>query len=92
MGFSSYRHRDIIDKLIITVKGESQPCPTFAGPEGCGSLALAMAYAQYVVRERRRDRFMQGMQIVRVPEDDPSRLPFCLPGVKTKGGSGSYKR
>ena len=47
-------HRDIIDKLIVTVKeGRVSHAQLFAGPEGCGSLALAMAYAQYVSCENR---------------------------------------
>ncbi len=47
-------HKDIIEKLICTVsEGRVSHAQLFTGPEGCGSLALAMAYAQYVSCENK---------------------------------------
>jgi len=46
--------RETIDRLIGTVKSERvSHAQLFTGPEGCGSLALALAYAQYVSCENR---------------------------------------
>jgi DNA polymerase-3 subunit delta' len=46
--------KEIIDKLINSVKQERvSHAQLFTGPEGCGSLALALAYAQFVSCENR---------------------------------------
>ncbi|MFZ2340956.1 MAG: DNA polymerase III subunit delta [Bacteroidales bacterium] len=46
--------RETIGRLISTVKSERvSHAQLFTGPEGCGSLALALAYAQYVSCENR---------------------------------------
>lgn len=47
-------HSDIIGKLKRAVdEGRVSHAQLFTGPEGCGSLAMAMAYAQYVSCENR---------------------------------------
>jgi DNA polymerase-3 subunit delta' len=49
--------KDIIGKLINSVRFERvSHAQLFAGPEGCGSLALALAYAQYLSCEERSER------------------------------------
>ena len=49
-------HKDIIDKLICTVReGRVSHAQLFTGTEGCGSLAMAMAYAQYVSCENKSE-------------------------------------
>ncbi len=46
--------KEIIDRLISSVSGERvSHAQLFAGPEGCGSLALALAYAQFMSCENR---------------------------------------
>ncbi|MDX9946109.1 MAG: DNA polymerase III subunit delta [Bacteroidales bacterium] len=46
--------RETIDRLISTVKSERvSHAQLFTGPEGCGNLALALAYARYVSCENR---------------------------------------
>lgn len=48
--------RETIGRLISTVTSERvSHAQLFTGPEGCGSLALALAYAQYVSCENRSD-------------------------------------
>ena len=45
---------EIIAKLLRSVKEERvSHAQLFTGPEGCGSLALALAYAKYVSCENR---------------------------------------
>src|SRR5664279_1916252 len=57
MNFSQIPGQKIIkEKLIRSVKEERvSHAQLFAGPEGCGSMALALAYAQYVSCENRND-------------------------------------
>ncbi|NMC37332.1 MAG: DNA polymerase III subunit delta [Bacteroidales bacterium] len=46
--------KEIIGKLVNTVnQGRVSHAQLFAGPEGCGSLAIALAYAQFVSCEDR---------------------------------------
>lgn len=46
--------KDIIEKLLRSVKEERvSHAQLFAGPEGCGSMALALAYATYISCESR---------------------------------------
>jgi DNA polymerase-3 subunit delta' len=48
--------KDTIGKLIQSVSGERiSHAQLFTGPEGCGSLALAIAYARYVSCENRNE-------------------------------------
>lgn len=46
--------KEIKEKLLRTVKDERvSHAQLFAGPEGCGSMALALAYAKYISCENR---------------------------------------
>ena len=46
--------KEIINRLLLTVSQERvSHAQLFTGPEGCGSLALALAYAQYISCEKR---------------------------------------
>jgi len=46
--------QEIIDRLLSSVKNERvSHAQMFSGPEGCGSLALALAYAQFVSCENK---------------------------------------
>jgi len=46
--------KDIISRLIRSVKeGRVSHAQMFSGPEGCGSLAVALAFAQYISCENR---------------------------------------
>ena len=46
--------KEVIERLISSVNRERvSHAQLFAGPEGCGSLALALAYAQFVSCENR---------------------------------------
>jgi len=46
--------QEIIAKLLLSVSQERvSHAQLFAGPDGCGSLALALAYAQYISCEHR---------------------------------------
>ncbi|HAM10427.1 MAG TPA: hypothetical protein DCP74_09185, partial [Bacteroidales bacterium] len=48
--------KEIIGKLIRSVKEQRvSHAQLFAGNEGCGSLALALAYASYISCEDRSD-------------------------------------
>lgn len=81
-------HRDIIDKLIVTVKeGRVSHAQLFAGPEGCGSLALAMAYAQYVSCENRGETDSCGVckSCEKYRKMIHPDYHFVFPVVKTKG-------
>jgi len=45
---------EVINKLLKSVKEERvSHAQLFIGPEGCGSLAIALAYAQYVSCENK---------------------------------------
>lgn len=47
-------HKEIKTKLLRSVKEERvSHAQLFAGPEGCGSMALALAYARYISCENR---------------------------------------
>lgn len=47
--------KEIIAKLLMSVSQERvSHAQLFSGPEGCGSLALALAYAQYISCENRK--------------------------------------
>ncbi len=47
-------HKDIIGNLLRSVKEERvSHAQLFAGPEGCGSMALALAFAKYINCENR---------------------------------------
>jgi len=47
-------HSEIIEKLVLSVhEGRVSHAQLFTGPEGCGSLALALAYAKFIGCENR---------------------------------------
>jgi DNA polymerase-3 subunit delta' len=47
-------HKDIIEKLRNSVtRARVSHAQLFSGPEGCGTLAIALAYAQYISCENR---------------------------------------
>lgn len=49
-------HSEIIEKLVLSVReGRVSHAQLFTGPEGCGSLALAFAYARYIGCENRSE-------------------------------------
>jgi DNA polymerase III subunit delta' len=49
--------KDIIEKLIRSVREERvSHAQLFAGPEGCGSMALALAYARFISCENRSEK------------------------------------
>ena len=59
--------KEIINKLVRSVKEERvSHAQIFAGPEGCGKLALAIAFAQFVSCENRQDN------------DSCGKCPSCL--------------
>jgi DNA polymerase-3 subunit delta' len=48
--------KELIGKLIHSVQEERvSHAQLFAGPQGCGSMALALAYATYISCENRSD-------------------------------------
>ena len=48
--------KEIIGKLIRSVQEERvSHAQLFSGPEGCGSMALALAYARYISCENRSE-------------------------------------
>lgn len=48
--------KEIISKLIRSVREERvSHAQIFTGPEGCGSLAVALAFAKYISCENRND-------------------------------------
>jgi DNA polymerase III subunit delta' len=79
--------KDIIGKLINSVKSERvSHAQLFAGPEGCGSLALALAYAQYVSCENRSPRDSCGIckSCVKYEKMIHPDLHFVFPVIKDK--------
>ena len=79
--------KEIIGKLISSVRTERvSHAQLFAGPEGCGSLALAFAYAQFVSCENRSPRDSCGtckscIKYERMIHPD---LHFVFPVIKDK--------
>jgi DNA polymerase III subunit delta' len=58
---------EVVGRLLRTVKEERvSHAQLFTGPEGCGSLALALAYAQYVSCEDKK------------PEDSCGKCKSCV--------------
>lgn len=79
--------KDIIGKLISSVKSERvSHAQLFTGPEGCGSLALALAYAQYVSCENRSLRDSCGIckSCVKYEKMIHPDLHFVFPVIKGK--------
>ncbi|HUM45274.1 MAG TPA: DNA polymerase III subunit [Chitinophagales bacterium] len=81
---------EIKQKLISSVK-ESRVSHTqlFVGPEGCGNLALALAFAQYVNCENRQadDSCGKCMSCVKSQKMIHPDIHYSYPSFKLKSGS-----
>jgi DNA polymerase III subunit delta' len=88
MKFSEIQgQKDIIGKLISSVRSERvSHAQLFAGPEGCGGLALALAYAQYVSCENRSPHDSCGTckSCVKYEKLIHPDLHFVFPVIKDK--------
>jgi len=79
--------RETIGRLINTVKSERvSHAQLFTGPEGCGSLALALAYAKYVSCENRSgiDSCGSCKSCVKYEKMIHPDLHFVFPVIKEK--------
>jgi DNA polymerase-3 subunit delta' len=79
--------KDTIAKLISSVRSERvSHAQLFTGPEGCGSLALALAYAQYVSCENRSPRDSCGTckSCVKYKKMIHPDLHFVFPVIRDK--------
>jgi DNA polymerase-3 subunit delta' len=77
----------IIGKLIRSVKEERvSHAQLFAGPEGCGSLALALAYARFISCENRSEQDSCGIckSCVKYEKMIHPDLHFVFPVIKGK--------
>jgi DNA polymerase III subunit delta' len=80
-------HRETIDQLRRTVReGRVSHAQLFTGPEGCGSLAMALAYARYVSCENRSDTDSCGTcrSCVKYEKMIHPDLHFVFPVIKSK--------
>jgi DNA polymerase III subunit delta' len=79
--------QEIKSKLLRSVKEERvSHAQLFAGPEGCGSMALALAYARYVSCENRTDHDSCGTckSCVKYEKMIHPDLHFVFPVIKGK--------
>src|SRR5512133_4061555 len=79
--------KEIKAKLLRTVKEERvSHAQLFAGPEGCGSLALALAYARYINCENRHEEDSCGVckSCLKYEKLIHPDLHFVFPVVKGK--------
>ena len=79
--------KEIIGKLLRSVKEERvSHAQLFAGPEGCGSMALALAYARYISCENRSDSDSCGTckSCVKYEKLIHPDLHFVFPVIKGK--------
>jgi DNA polymerase-3 subunit delta' len=82
--------KDIIKKLIRSVREERvSHAQIFAGPEGCGSMALALAYARYISCENRSEFDSCGIckSCVKYEKMIHPDLHFVFPVIKGKKGT-----
>jgi DNA polymerase-3 subunit delta' len=88
MNFSNIPgQKEIIGKLLRSVKEERvSHAQLFAGPEGCGSLALALAYARYISCENRTEHDSCGKckSCVKYEKMIHPDLHFVFPVIKNK--------
>jgi DNA polymerase-3 subunit delta' len=79
--------KEIIGKLLRSVKEERvSHAQLFAGPEGCGSMSLALAYARYISCENRSDHDSCGIckSCVKYEKLIHPDLHFVFPVIKGK--------
>lgn len=79
--------KEIIEKLIRSVKEERvSHAQLFAGPEGCGSMALALSYARYISCENRTEKDSCGVckSCVKYEKMIHPDLHFVFPVIKGK--------
>lgn len=79
--------KEIISKLINSVRSERvSHAQIFSGPEGCGSLSLALAYGQYVSCENRSQHDSCGIckSCVKYEKMIHPDLHFVFPVIKDK--------
>ena len=79
--------KELIEKLIRSVHEERvSHAQLFTGPEGCGSLALALAYARFISCENRSDTDSCGIckSCVKYEKMIHPDLHFVFPVVKGK--------
>jgi len=82
--------KETITRLIRSVKDERvSHAQLFSGPEGCGSLALALAYAKYVSCENRTAKDSCGIckSCVKYEKMIHPDLHFVFPVIKDKKNS-----
>jgi DNA polymerase-3 subunit delta' len=82
--------KDIISKLIRSVhEGKVSHAQLFAGPEGCGSFALALAYSRFISCENRTGNDSCGVckSCVKYDKFIHPDLHFVFPVIKGKKGS-----
>lgn len=88
MNFSQFPgQKETISRLIRSVKEERvSHAQLFSGPEGCGSLPLALAYAKYVSCENRSDNDSCGTckSCVKHEKMIHPDLHFVFPVIKNK--------
>jgi DNA polymerase III subunit delta' len=83
-------HKETIDHLIRSVKeGRVSHAQLLTGPEGCGSLSLALAYAKYVSCENRNETDSCGTckSCVKYEKMIHPDLHFVFPVTKNKKDS-----
>ena len=79
--------KEIIEKLIRSVHEERvSHAQLFAGPEGCGSMALALAYAKFISCENRTENDSCGIckSCVKYEKIIHPDLHFVFPVIKGK--------
>lgn len=79
--------KEIIGKLLRSVKEERvSHAQLFSGPEGCGSMALALAYARYISCENRTEHDSCGVckSCVKYEKLIHPDLHFVFPVIKSK--------
>jgi DNA polymerase-3 subunit delta' len=79
--------KEIIGKLLRSVKEERvSHAQLFAGPEGCGSMALALAYAKFISCENRTEHDSCGTckSCVKYEKMIHPDLHFVFPVIKSK--------
>ncbi|HOK26253.1 MAG TPA: DNA polymerase III subunit delta' [Bacteroidales bacterium] len=83
-------HQETIEKLIKSVKeNRVSHAQLFTGPEGCGSLAVALAFAQYISCENRHEKDSCGTckSCIKYEKMIHPDLHFVYPVLKKKGSS-----